>query len=102
MREIKVLGLLLLLSFQIKQYDHAWVLKTWYLQGEELKGYGGFHVERHPQLKVRVVDGSGLAVAVVVNSIPKGTVQVLFRGRLTKVAYAIALALCQRGIQVNK
>ncbi|KAK3433890.1 hypothetical protein EUGRSUZ_D01172 [Eucalyptus grandis] len=69
-------------------------------QEEELKGYGGFHVERHPQLKLRVVDGSGLAVAVVVNSIPKGTVQVLFRGRLTKVAYAIALALCQRGIQV--
>ncbi|XP_056161781.1 very-long-chain aldehyde decarbonylase CER1-like isoform X2 [Syzygium oleosum] len=69
-------------------------------QGEELNGCGGLYVERHPQLRVRVVDGSGLAVAVVVNSIPKGTVRVLFRGRLTKVAYAIAFALCQRGIQV--
>ncbi|XP_056161764.1 very-long-chain aldehyde decarbonylase CER1-like isoform X2 [Syzygium oleosum] len=69
-------------------------------QGEELNGCGGLYVERHPQLRVRVVDGSGLAVAVVVNSIPKGTVRVLFRGRLTKVAYAIAFALCQRGIKV--
>ncbi|KAH7525270.1 hypothetical protein FEM48_Zijuj06G0207200 [Ziziphus jujuba var. spinosa] len=32
--------------------------------------------------------------------IPKGTTQVLLRGNLTKVAYAIAKALCQKGIQV--
>ncbi|KAI3439200.1 PPM-type phosphatase domain-containing protein [Psidium guajava] len=69
-------------------------------QGEELNGHGGLYVERHPEFKVRLVDGSGLAVAVVVNSIPKGTVQVLLRGKLTKVAYAIAFALCQSGIQV--
>ncbi|XVE90814.1 hypothetical protein DITRI_Ditri20bG0106500 [Diplodiscus trichospermus] len=69
-------------------------------QGEELNRYGGLYVHKHPQLKVKLVDGSSLAVAVLLNSIPKGTTQVLFRGNLTKVAYAIAFALCQKGIQV--
>jgi len=38
---------------------------------------------------------------VVLNSIPKGTTQVFLRGNLTKVAYAIADALCEMGIQVR-
>ncbi|XP_008232261.1 PREDICTED: protein ECERIFERUM 1-like [Prunus mume] len=69
-------------------------------QGEELNRYGGLYVHRHPELKMKVVDGSSLAVAVILNSIPKGTTEVLLRGKLTKVAYATALALCQKGIQV--
>ncbi|KAJ9145642.1 hypothetical protein P3X46_028004 [Hevea brasiliensis] len=43
--------------------------------------------------------GSSLAVAVVLSSIPKGTTEVLLRGMPNKVACAVALALCQRGIQ---
>ena len=70
------------------------------MQGEELNRYGGLYVHKHPQLKVKLVDGSSLAVAVLLNSIPKGTTQVLLRGNLTKVAYAVAFALCQKGIQV--
>ncbi|KAB9135923.1 hypothetical protein FH972_026980 [Carpinus fangiana] len=46
------------------------------------------------------MDRSSLAVAVVLNSIPKGTTQVFLRGNLTKVAYSIANALCEWGIQV--
>ncbi|KAJ1399411.1 putative domain Wax2, C-terminal [Sesbania bispinosa] len=69
-------------------------------QGEELNIYGGLYVSRHPKLSVKVVDGSSLAVAVVLNTIPKGTTQVLLRGKLTKVAYAIAFTLCQQGIKV--
>ncbi|XVE99900.1 hypothetical protein REPUB_Repub03eG0240900 [Reevesia pubescens] len=69
-------------------------------QGEELNKYGGLYVHKHPQLKVKLVDGSSLAVAVLLNSLPKGTTQVLLRGNLTKVAYAVAFALCQKGIQV--
>ncbi|WKA05180.1 hypothetical protein VitviT2T_023160 [Vitis vinifera] len=57
-------------------------------------------LNRNPKLKIKVVDGSSLAIAVVLNSIPKGTTQVLFRGKLSKVAYFTALALCQKGIQV--
>ena len=70
-------------------------------QGEELNRYGALYVERHPKLNVKVVDGSSLAVAVVLNSIPRGTTEVILRGKLTKVAYALVFALCQRGIQVR-
>ncbi|XP_010535406.1 PREDICTED: protein ECERIFERUM 1-like [Tarenaya hassleriana] len=70
-------------------------------QGEELNKNGKEYIEKHPELRVRVVDGSSLAAAVVINSIPKGTTDVVMRGSLTKVAYAIASALCRRGIQVT-
>ncbi|XP_073045287.1 very-long-chain aldehyde decarbonylase CER1-like [Primulina eburnea] len=69
-------------------------------QEEGLNGSGELFVRKHPGLKVKLVDGSSLAVAVVLNSIPKGTTQVVLRGDLSKVAYAIALDLCQHGIQV--
>ncbi|KAK7386203.1 hypothetical protein VNO78_26245 [Psophocarpus tetragonolobus] len=69
-------------------------------QGEDLNIYGGLYVSKHLKLKVKVVDGSSLAVAVVLNSIPKGTTQVLLRGKLTKVACALAFKLCQQGVKV--
>ncbi|KAH7576142.1 hypothetical protein JRO89_XS01G0003000 [Xanthoceras sorbifolium] len=68
--------------------------------GEELNRNGEMFVKRNPKLKVKVVDGSSLTVAVVLNSIPPGTTQVVLRGKLSKVARAIAFGLCQRGIQV--
>lgn len=70
-------------------------------QGEDLNIYGGLYVSKHPKLKVKVVDGSSLAVAVVLNSIPKGTTEVLLRGKLTKVACTLALKLCHQGIKVH-
>lgn len=69
-------------------------------QNEGLNRNGELFLRKHPQLKVKLVDGSSLAVAIVLNSIPKGTNQVLFHGKLTKVAYSIAFTLCQGGIQV--
>ena len=70
-------------------------------QGEELNSYGSLYISKHPKLNVKLVDGSTLAVAVILHSIPKGTTQVLLRGKLTKVAHAIAFTLCQRGIEVS-
>ncbi|KAL5720368.1 aldehyde oxygenase (deformylating) [Ranunculus cassubicifolius] len=69
-------------------------------QGEELNGNGELYIQKHPKLKVRLVDGSSLAAAVVLNSIPQGTKQVLMTGNLSKVAYLIAKELCKKGIQV--
>ncbi|CAL5398206.1 unnamed protein product [Camellia sinensis] len=69
-------------------------------QGEELNMNGELYIRRHPNLKVKVVDGSSLAVAVVLNAIPKGTTQVLLTSPISKVASSLAFALCQRGIQV--
>ncbi|KAG5042950.1 hypothetical protein JHK87_006865 [Glycine soja] len=62
-------------------------------QGEDLNINGGLYVSRHPKLKVRVVDGSSLVVAVVLNSFPKGTTQLLLRGKLPKIAYGLAYTL---------
>lgn len=70
-------------------------------QEEGVNRYGEIFVKRHPELKVKIVDGTSLAVAVVLKSIPKGTTQVVLQGNLSKVAYPIALALCQGGIQVH-
>ncbi|VFQ75831.1 unnamed protein product [Cuscuta campestris] len=69
-------------------------------QEEELNRNGELFIRKNPKLKVKVVDGSSLAVAVVLNAVPNGTTQVVLRGNLTKVAASIAVALCQRGIQV--
>ncbi|KAJ8539857.1 hypothetical protein K7X08_014109 [Anisodus acutangulus] len=70
-------------------------------QAKKLNNNGEIYIRRHPQLKVNVVDGSSLVVAVVLNSIPKGTSNIVLQGHsLSKVAYSIALALCQRGTQV--
>ncbi|VVA89556.1 unnamed protein product [Arabis nemorensis] len=70
-------------------------------QGEELNRNGEAYVHKHPELKVRVVDGSRLAAAIVVNTLPKATTNVVITGNLTKIVYTIASALCQRGIQVS-
>ncbi|KAK3433866.1 hypothetical protein EUGRSUZ_D01144 [Eucalyptus grandis] len=70
-------------------------------QGEKLNGHGELFIQKHRDLRTKLVDGSSLAVAVVLRSIPKGTSQVLLRGNLNKLACAIAHALCARGIQVN-
>ncbi|EYU40309.1 hypothetical protein ABFS82_02G135600 [Erythranthe guttata] len=69
-------------------------------QSEELNRRGELFVEKHPKMKTKIVDGSSLAVAVVLNSIPKGTTEILFRGSLSKIAFAIVSALCQQGIKV--
>ncbi|KAI3495094.1 hypothetical protein L1887_37247 [Cichorium endivia] len=69
-------------------------------QGEELNRNGELFIRRNPDIKVKLVDGSSLVVAVVLNNIPRGTTQVVFRGNFNKVASYLALALCQKGIQV--
>ncbi|XP_047955720.1 very-long-chain aldehyde decarbonylase CER1-like [Salvia hispanica] len=69
-------------------------------QSEELNRSGQLFIEKHPKLKTKIVDGSSLAVAIVLHSIPKGTTQVLFRGALSKLAFAIVSALSHRGIQI--
>lgn len=70
------------------------------MQGEKLNMYGELYIHKNPKLKVKVVDGSSLAVAIVLNSIPKDTTHVFLRGKLSKIAYYTTLALCQKDIQV--
>ncbi|CAE5959745.1 unnamed protein product [Arabidopsis arenosa] len=49
---------------------------------------------RYPKLKIRLVDGSSMAASVVVNSM-----EVVFRGNVTKVASAVVFALSQKGVK---
>ncbi|KAG9440237.1 hypothetical protein H6P81_020402 [Aristolochia fimbriata] len=71
-----------------------------YNQSEELNRNGELFLQKHPKLKVRLVDGTALASAVVLNGIPQGTDRVIMRGQVSKTCYAIALGLCQKGIKV--
>ncbi|KAK9099646.1 hypothetical protein Syun_026691 [Stephania yunnanensis] len=78
----------------------TWVVPRYSHQDEELNRSGALYVEKHPKMKIRLVDGSSLAVAIVLNSIPKGIDKVVLRGGTCKVAHAIVQALCRDGIQV--
>ncbi|KAJ0967534.1 hypothetical protein J5N97_024451 [Dioscorea zingiberensis] len=70
-------------------------------QAREINGSGELYLQKHPKLKVRIIDGSSLATAVVLKSIPAGTKQVLLAGNLSKIGCAIATELCKKGIQVE-
>lgn len=63
---------------------------------------GIFYIKKYPNLKIRIVDGTTLAVAIVLRTIPKGTKQVVMGGDISKAGYAIVRELCQMGFKVFK
>ncbi|RHN60529.1 putative aldehyde oxygenase (deformylating) [Medicago truncatula] len=69
-------------------------------QRQEFSAHCALYIERLQNLKIKVVDGSSLVVATVLNNIPNGTNQVLLRGKFNKVALAITNALCSKNVQV--
>jgi aldehyde decarbonylase len=71
------------------------------VQAKQLNRSGELFTQKYPKLRVRLVDGSGLATAVVLKSIPLDTKQVFLCGSSSKVAHATVIALCERGVQVT-
>ncbi|KAG8091914.1 hypothetical protein GUJ93_ZPchr0012g19727 [Zizania palustris] len=69
-------------------------------QAHTLNGNGELYLLKYPKLGVRLVDGTSLAAAVVVNSIPQGTGQVVLAGNISKVARVVVAALCRKNVQV--
>uniref|UniRef100_A0A7N0TDU3 Uncharacterized protein n=1 Tax=Kalanchoe fedtschenkoi TaxID=63787 RepID=A0A7N0TDU3_KALFE len=69
-------------------------------QGKDLNGNGELYIRKYPKLKIRLVDGSSLASAIVLNKIPKGTSQVLLTGQVSKIAHHVAVSLCGKGTKV--
>uniref|UniRef100_A0ACD5Z9C8 Uncharacterized protein n=1 Tax=Avena sativa TaxID=4498 RepID=A0ACD5Z9C8_AVESA len=69
-------------------------------QAQSLNGSGELYLQKYPKLRVKLVDGTSLAAAVVVNSIPQGTDQVVLAGNISKVARAVAAALCKKNIKI--
>jgi hypothetical protein len=73
---------------------------TFWAQAKQLNGGGELFRQKYPKLTVRLVDGSGLATAVVLKSIPHDAKQVFLHAGPSKIACATAFALCERGVQV--
>lgn len=69
-------------------------------KNEALNGGGILFVDKHPDLRVRVVHGNTLTAAVILNEIPSNTKEVFLTGATSKLGRAIALYLCRKRIRV--
>ncbi|XVF47808.1 hypothetical protein PTKIN_Ptkin03bG0140700 [Pterospermum kingtungense] len=69
-------------------------------KNEALNGGGTLFVNKHPELKVRVVHGNTLTAAVILNEIPKDVKEVFLTGATSKLGRAIALYLCRKRVRV--
>ncbi|XP_010278025.1 PREDICTED: protein ECERIFERUM 3 [Nelumbo nucifera] len=69
-------------------------------KNEALNGGGTLFVEKHPNLRVRVVHGNTLTAAVILNEIGKDVKEVFLTGATSKLGRAIALYLCRKGVRV--
>ncbi|KAL2534800.1 Protein ECERIFERUM 3 [Abeliophyllum distichum] len=69
-------------------------------KNEALNGGGTLFVNKHPNLKVRVVHGNTLTAAVILNEIPEDVTEVFLTGATSKLGRAIALYLCRKGVRV--
>lgn len=69
-------------------------------QTKELNGSGEVYLQKYPKLKLRIVDGSSMAAAVILNNIPQSTHQILLQGNISKVIRTVIQILCNRGVKV--
>ncbi|KAL2926901.1 Protein ECERIFERUM 3 [Bienertia sinuspersici] len=69
-------------------------------KNEALNGGGTLFVNKHPNLRVRVVHGNTLTAAVILNEIPEDVEEVFLTGATSKLGRAIALYLCQKHVRV--
>ncbi|KAA8535450.1 hypothetical protein F0562_030453 [Nyssa sinensis] len=69
-------------------------------KNEALNGGGTLFVNKHPNLKVRVVHGNTLTAAVILNEISEDVKEVFLTGATSKLGRAIALYLCRRRVRV--
>ncbi|GAB2267477.1 Very-long-chain aldehyde decarbonylase cer3 [Dionaea muscipula] len=69
-------------------------------KNESLNGGGVLFVNKHPDLKVRIVHGNTLTAAVILNDLPENVEEVFLTGATSKLGRAIALYLSRRRIRV--
>lgn len=70
------------------------------MQNEALNGGGTLFVDKHPDLRVRVVHGNTLTAAVILREIQSNVKEVFLTGATSKLGRAIALYLCRKKIRV--
>ncbi|KAL8129714.1 hypothetical protein V2J09_018869 [Rumex salicifolius] len=69
-------------------------------KNEALNGGGTLFVNKHPNLRVRVVHGNTLTAAVILHEIPSDVKEVFLTGATSKLGRAIALYLSRRKVRV--
>ncbi|XP_006845484.2 protein ECERIFERUM 3 [Amborella trichopoda] len=69
-------------------------------KNEALNGGGIIYVQKHRNLKVKVVHGNTLTAAVILNELPNGVKEVFLTGSTSKLGRAIALYLARKGVRV--
>ncbi|PSS36193.1 Protein ECERIFERUM like [Actinidia chinensis var. chinensis] len=69
-------------------------------KNEALNGGGTLFVDKHPNLRVRVVHGNTLTAAVILNEIEEDVKEVFLTGATSKLGRAIALYLSTRRVKV--
>ncbi|CAK9260814.1 unnamed protein product [Sphagnum jensenii] len=69
-------------------------------KNEALNGGGTLFVEKHKNLRVRVVHGNTLTAAVIIKQLPEDVKEVFMTGATSKLGRAIGLYLSQRGVRV--
>lgn len=70
-------------------------------KNEALNGGGKLFVDKHPNLKTRVVHGNTLTAAAVLKKIPSDVKEVFVTGATSKLGRAISLHLAESGVKVT-
>ncbi|KAJ7533238.1 hypothetical protein O6H91_13G039100 [Diphasiastrum complanatum] len=69
-------------------------------KNESLNGGGTLFVNKHKDLRIRIINGNTLTAAVILNKLPTDLKQIFLTGAMSHIGRAIAIYLCQRGVQV--
>lgn len=69
-------------------------------QNESLNGGGTYFVNKHKDLRIRIVHGNTLTVAVILNTIGTDVKQIFLTGATSKIGRAVAIYLCRQGVRV--
>ncbi|GAB2291510.1 Very-long-chain aldehyde decarbonylase cer3 [Dionaea muscipula] len=69
-------------------------------KNESLNGGGVLFVNKHPNLRVRIVHGNTLTAAVILHDLPRNVKEVFLTGATSKLGRAIALYLSRRRVRV--
>jgi hypothetical protein len=69
-------------------------------KNESLNGGGTYFVNKHNDLRIRIVHGNTLTVAVILNTIGTDVKQIFLTGATSKIGRAVAIYLCRQGVRV--
>lgn len=92
--------IILFITYLFIFFSQSDIENLYNLQNEALNGGGTLFVNKHPNLRVRVVHGNTLTAAVILNEIPDDVEEVFLTGATSKLGRAIALYLSRKHVRV--